>query len=137
MGKKKGRAWLLRVSDGSGGWLGLAGITAKSLKINNSRIDVTAPDADDPEGVQWRESLDDVKSIDASGDYMASGAAAEARLIELAMSTAAEEEFQIIVPGQGTFEGFFSIDLEFSGDGAVSGSVSLASNGEVAFTPPS
>lgn len=132
--KKKGRAWLIRVHDGVSAFVPLVALTGKSLKINNSRIDVTTPDETTPEGEIWRETLDDVKSLDASGDYKVIGDAGQDRLVTIAMSTAAEEQFEIVVPGVGTFAGWFSVNLEFGDDGAVTGSISLESNGKPTFT---
>jgi predicted secreted protein len=132
--KRKGRAWLVKVSDGSGGFLNLVGLTGKGLSVNNSRIDVTSPDATNPEGELWRETLDDVKTVDASGDYNVVNSDAAKRITEIAMSAGAEDEFQIIIPGVGTFQGMFSVGVEFGGDGAVTGSLSMESNGKTTFT---
>lgn len=132
--KKKGRAWLIRVHDGTN-FIPLVAVTGKSLKINNSRIDVTVPDEANPEGELWRETLDDVKSLDASGDYkVVGGNDAQARLVTIAMSVAAEEQFEMVIPGVGTFAGWFSVNLEFGDDGAVTGSISLENNGKPTFT---
>lgn len=134
MAKRKGRAYLLKISDGAGGFDAFGGLTAKNLSINNERLDVTTPDPTTPEGVMWRETLDGVKSINVSGDYMLVKDAAETALITAAMSAAATEDFQIVVPNLGTFEGTFSVAVEYGDDSAVTGSMSLESTGPVAFT---
>lgn len=134
MTKQLGRAFLVKISDGAAGFDAFAGLTAKSLKINNERIDATTPDPTTPEGVMWRETLAGAKSVDVSGDFTLVGDAAESRALTAAMSEAATDGFQVIVPGVGTFAGTFSLDLEFGDDGKATGSMSLASTGAVTFT---
>lgn len=134
MVKKVGRAFLLRVSDGAGGFNAFAGITSKSLSLNNERIDVTTPDPATPEGEMWRETLDGVKSMDLSGDGRLVKDAAETRAFASALAAAGVDDFEIVVPNVGTYSGTFSINsLEFSGDDAASFSISLASTGQVTF----
>lgn len=134
MAKQKGRVFLIKISDGASAFTAFAGLTAKSLAINNERIDVTTPDATTPEGPYWRETLDGVKSISVSGDATLVEDASEARLITQAMSADATDDFQIVIPGVGTFEGTFSINVEYSGDGSVTFSMSLENSGEIEFT---
>lgn len=130
-----GRAWLIKISDGAAGFTSFAGLTGKSLKIDSERIDVTTPDAVAPEGVLWRATVDGVKSISASGDGKLVKDASEARLVSMAMSPAAADTFQIVVPNVGTFEGVFSVAVELGDDGAVTFTMSLESSGAIAFTP--
>ena len=105
MAKQKGRAMLLKISDGEAipDFTAFAGLTSKSLEINNERIDVTTPDAVNPEGEMWRETLDGVKSVSVSGDGQLVEGASEARLVTIALSAAAEGEVEVIVPGRGLF----------------------------------
>ncbi len=133
MTKQVGRAFLVKISDGSSGFDAFAGLTAKSLKINNERIDATTPDPTTPEGAMWRETLAGAKSVDVSGDFTLVGDAAETRALTAAMSDTATDDFEIVVPGVGTFSGTFSVDLEFGDDGKATGSISMASTGETTF----
>lgn len=136
MTKKVGRAFLLKISDGAGGFTPFAGITGKSLSINNERIDVTTPDPASPEGEIWAQTLDGTKSISLSGDGKLVKDTSEARLAAQALSAGATDEFQVVVPNVGTFEGVFAItSLEFGDDGAVTFSISLESSGKPTFTP--
>ena len=137
MAKQKGRALLIKISDGSAGFTAFAGMTAKTLKINNERIDVTTPDATTPEGVMWRESLDGVKSVSVSGDATLVEDDSETRLMTQAMATAATDDFEVVIPGVGTFAGTFSIEVEFAGDGSVTFALTLESTGAVTFTAES
>ena len=131
---KVGRAFLIKISDGAGGFTAFAGITSKSFSINNERIDVTTPDATTPEGAIWRKTLDGVKAVSFSGDGKLVADASESRLVTIAMSQAAAEDFQVVVPNVGTFEGRFSINLEYGDDGAATFSISAESDGVPTFT---
>ncbi len=133
-GRKKGRAWLLKIADGQGGFDPLTGITGKSLDINGERIDATVPDATTPEGPLWEASLDGVRNISFSGDGRSVGDAAETRLKGAIHSDSMTDDFQLFIPGWGTYEGNFSINLSFGDDGTVTYSISGASNGATAFT---
>lgn len=135
MAKQKGRAFLLKISDGAAGFNAFAGLTSKSLTINNERIDTTTPDASTPEGIMWADSLDGVKSVSVSGDFTLVDEAAETRAITQAMGNGAEDSFEIVLPDVGTFAGTFAItSLEFGDDGKVTGSISLESVGAITFT---
>lgn len=134
MTKKLGRTFLIKIKTDATTFVAFAGLTAKSLKINNERIDATTPDPVTPEGAMWRETLAGAKSVDVSGDYTLVEDAPESALVAAAMSDAATDEFQVVVPGVGTFEGVFSVEAEFGDDGKVTGSMSLASSGAITFT---
>ncbi len=135
MAKQKGRAALIKISDGAVGFDAFGGMTAKSLSINGERIDATTPDATTPAGIMWRETLSGVKTVSMSGDITLVGDAAEARAVSLAMADDNTDDFEAIFPGVGTFAGRFSINLEFSGDGGLTASISLESEGPITFTP--
>lgn len=134
MVKNVGRAMLLKISDGASGFQSFGGLTAKSIKINGERIDVTTPDPTTPAGIMWRETLSGARSVDLTGDVTLVGDAAEARAVSIAMSANQTDEFQVIVPGLGTWEGVFSLDLEFSGEGDLTGALAMGSTGAVTFT---
>lgn len=134
MAKKVGRAFLIKISDGAVAWTAFAGITGKSLKINNERVDATTPDATTPEGILWRDTLDGVKSVSFSGDGKLVKDASEARLISMAMAQDASDSFQVVVPNLGTFEGVFSIEVDYGDDGVATFSISAESSGPITFT---
>lgn len=135
MAKQKGRVFLLNISDGLGGFTTFGGVTSKSLSINNEQIDATTPDVANPEGPMWRALLDATKSVEVSGDITLIGDASMARAVQTAMADTPKDDFQIIVPSVGTFQGTFFVNLEFGDDGKVTASISLSSDGEVTFTP--
>ncbi|MFC6640818.1 MULTISPECIES: phage tail tube protein [Sulfitobacter] len=136
MAKQKGRAMLLKISDGEAipVFTPFAGLTSKSLQINNERIDVTTPDPVTPEGEMWRETLDGVKSVSVSGDGQLVEGANEARLVTIAMSAAAEDDFQVVVPGLGAFAGRFAVNVEYTGAEDMTFSITLQSTGKITFT---
>lgn len=134
MAKQKGRAMLLKISDGAAAFSSFAGLTSKSLEINNERIDVTTPDPVTPEGEMWRETLDGVKSVSVSGDGQLVEGANEARLVTIAMSAAAEEDFEVVVPGLGTFAGRFAVNVGYTGAEDMTFSITLESTGKITFT---
>lgn len=133
MTQQVGRKFLIKNSDGAGSFKAFAGITGKSLKIGTERIDTTVPDPTTPEGILWRRSLDGAKSVSFQGDGKLVKDASEARLVEMAMSQAAEDEFEIVVPNVGTFTGVFSLEVDLGDDGAVTFAISAENNGPVSF----
>ena len=139
MAKQKGRALLIKIGDGAETetFANLCGLNSKTLTINNSRIDVTTPNCDDPGGALWTETLQGVKNCATSGDGFFEDSAAEASLNTLAMSNDPVANFQIVVPDFGTYEGAFAVTtLDFGGEteGGTTYSLSLESTGAVAFT---
>ena len=138
MAKQLGRSMLIKIDAADGlSYLPLAGLNSKSLTINNNPIDVTTPDASTPGGVLWTELLDGVKNISVSGDGIFIDEAAELQLNAVAMASPPEDEFQIVVPSFGTFEGVFQVtSLDYGGEteGGQTFSLSLASNGAITFT---
>lgn len=135
MTKQKGRLFIINISDGAGGWDPFAGMTSKSLSINSEQIDATTPNKDNPEAPMWRCLLDATKSIDVQGDVTLEDDQAIKRATTIAMADTNKEDFQVIVPTIGTFEGTFFLNLEFGDDGKVTASLSLQSDGVVTFTP--
>lgn len=139
MAKKKGRTLLIKIGDGADPevYSTLCGLNSKTLTINNSEVDVTTPDCVDPDGVLWTEVLDGVKRVSVSGNGFFEDSASELRLNTVVMATPPVASLQVIVPGLGTFQGeFFVSDVEWGGEseGGVTGSLSAASTGAIAFT---
>lgn len=132
MAIQKGRDMLLKLSDGEGVFLTVAGIRARTVSLNARAVDVT-----DSGSGGWRELLAGagVRSMAVSGSGVFRDAASDARMREVFFGQVAEQ-WQIIVPGFGIFTGAFLITaLEYAGqhDGEATFAVTLASAGEVAF----
>ena len=136
MGKKNSRGLLIKIGDGeeSETFTAFAALTAKSVKIGNERIDVTT-EGIDPDAAIWRETIDGTKSVSFSGDYTLVKDVPEVRLAEVGMSKEAVANFQLVVPNVGPFSAAYSLEAEYSGDGAMKGSMSGESTGVVTFAP--
>ena len=139
MTEQLGRTLLLKVGDGGGPevFTSIAGITSKSITINNEAIDVTTPDASDPGGSLWSKSLGGLKAVSVSGDATFKDDASELRLNAVAMASNPVANFQIVIPDFGTYAAEFRVtSFEFSGEstGKVTFSISLESSGAVTFT---
>ena len=138
MAKQLGRALLVKIGDAASPevFSNLCGLNSKSLTINNSSIDVTTPDCTTPEGALWTATLAGLKNLGLSGDGFFEDSVAEARMNTVAMAADNTVNMEIVVPDFGTYSGAFRISsLEFGGEteGGVTYSVSLESNGTVAF----
>ncbi|MCY4129023.1 MAG: phage major tail protein, TP901-1 family [Gammaproteobacteria bacterium] len=136
MPKATGRAMLLKMEVNSTDTL-IATINAKTLVINNQPIDVTTPDADDPDGDLWQETLNGLKSMAISGDGRFNDSAAEVALANLALADKSIGTFQVVVPNFGTYEGSFLLEsFEFGGEaqGPLTFSISLTSAGKPTFS---
>ena len=138
MAKQLGRALLVKIGDAASPevFSNLCGLNSKSLTINNSSIDVTTPDCTTPEGALWTATLAGLKNLGLSGDGFFEDSVAEARMNTVAMAADNTVNMEIVVPDFGTYSGAFRISsLEFGGEteGGVTYSVSLESNGTVAY----
>ena len=138
MAKQLGRALLVKIGDGADPevFTNLCGLNSKSLTINNSSIDVTTPDCTTPEGALWTATLAGLKNLGLSGDGFFEDSVAEARMNTVAMAADNTVNMEIVVPDFGTYSGAFRISsLEFGGEteGGVTYSISLESNGTVAY----
>ena len=138
MAKQLGRALLVKIGDAADPevFTNLCGLNSKSLTINNSSIDVTTPDCTTPEGALWTATLAGLKNLGLSGDGFFEDSVAEARMNTVAMAADNTVNMEIVVPDFGTYSGAFRISsLEFGGEteGGVTYSISLESNGTVAY----
>ena len=138
MAKQLGRALLVKIGDAASPevFTNLCGLNSKSLTINNSSIDVTTPDCTTPEGALWTATLAGLKNLGLSGDGFFEDSVAEARMNTVAMAADNTVNMEIVVPDFGTYSGAFRISsLEFGGEteGGVTYSISLESNGTVAY----
>lgn len=139
MAKQLGRSFLLKVGDGEASetFTAVAGLNSKSITINNSAIDVTTPDSTTPGGALWSQSLNGLKAVSVSGDgIFLDESAQEGRLNTVATNADPVANFEIVIPDFGTYSGEFrvtSFELGGETEGAVTFSISLESNGVIAF----
>jgi TP901-1 family phage major tail protein len=131
-----GKDLLLKVDqDGTGVFVTLAGLRATRLTFNAGSIDVTSTESTGG----WRELLGGggVKSAAVSGSGVFRDAGTDARARQLFFDGEVPA-FQVIIPDFGIVEGAFQItSLEYGGthDGEATYEISLASAGELIFTP--
>ena len=134
MSAQKGRDLLVRVSNGAGGFVAVAGLRARQLAFNAETVDVTNADS----AGRWRELLAGagVRRASVAGAGVFRDEASDARLRQLFFDGAIDS-FQIVVPAFGTIEGLFQItSLEYRGDhaGEVTFDMALDSAGALSFT---
>lgn len=139
MAKKKGRLMLIKIGDGAETeqFLTLCSLTSKSFNLNDTEMDVTTGDCDDPTGALWTEVLNGIKRASLSGNGLIEESTAEARLMAIKMSDEPFANTQVIVPGVGTFVGrFHYASVEFTGEqeGGQGIGLTLNSSGAVTFT---
>lgn len=139
MAKPKGRLLLIKIGDGevTEEFTTLCGLNTKGITINNSEYDVTTADCADPGGALWTEVQNGTKRVAVTGSGIMKDEAAEERLNTVAMSADAVANFQVIVPGLGTFAGEYHVaSAGYSGEmqGGVSYDISLNSSGIITFT---
>jgi TP901-1 family phage major tail protein len=131
---QKGRDLLLKLDEsGSGAFVTVAGLRAKSLSFNSATVDVTHAES----AGQWRELLAGagVKSARLTGSGIFKDAASDATARQLFFDGLIRD-WQVIIPDFGTVRGPFQITaLEFSGDhdGEVAFQLGLESAGALAF----
>lgn len=136
MSAQKGSELLIKIGDDASPevFTALAGLRTKSLTINAEQVDITNSDS-----VQkWRELLPGagVKSMAVSGSGVFLDAAVDQTLITEVMAQT-HRDFQIVVPGLGTFEGRFQIaqwQLAGEHNAEVTYDVTLESGAIIAYT---
>jgi TP901-1 family phage major tail protein len=136
MAAQLGRTLVLKVDNtGSGSYQAIASIRTKSLKIASEAVDVT--NADSPN--QWRELLASagVKSMEVSFNGLFDDGVYINTVNTLALAGTIRN-YQITHPSLGTYQAAFQITaFELNGDfnGALEFSATLASAGDMTFTP--
>lgn len=130
-----GRNILLKLDvTGSASFQAIGGLRSRSIKLNAEQVDITNSDSTN----QWRELLAGagVKSAEVSGSGVFLDGTYDTNVVSL-MMTDTHRDWQVIIPGLGTFQGKFKIaTYENTGDynGEVTFALTLASAGEITFT---
>jgi TP901-1 family phage major tail protein len=133
MAIQKGKDLLLKVADGAGGFVTVAGLRSRALSFNAEPVDVTHSES----AGRWRELLAGagVKKASVSGAGVFRDDASDA-LVRGLVFDGAIAEFQVIIPDFGRVEGPFQVTgLEFKGDhaGEVAFELALESAGALSF----
>ncbi len=133
MGAQRGRDILLKISDGVGGFVTVAGVRASRIELRSGQVDATGADSAEA----WRELLAGAgtKAARVSGRGVFRDAASDARM-RAAFFAGETPDWQLILPDFGVLSGAFLIsELTWSGahDGEAEFSVTLESAGLLGF----
>ncbi|MEM9668822.1 MAG: phage major tail protein, TP901-1 family [Pseudomonadota bacterium] len=133
MSGQRGRDLLLKIDDGTGTFVTVAGIRSKTLSFSAAAVDGTHTESPDA----WREIIEGagVKSAKISGRGVFKDASSDA-LIRQTFFSGLLATWQITVPDFGHVRGQFAItELSYSGDhnGEATFSITLESAGELDF----
>lgn len=118
MAQQIGRSLLIKRGDGATPevFTTLCGLLARSFSINNNMIDVTVPDCITPAGKVTESMVYGVQSLSFTGSGLFDNDAAGIAFMNAARNQSTGN-WQIIIPGWGTFQGPFVIEsVSFSGD---------------------
>jgi len=134
MGAQKGRDLLLKIDDGSGNFVTVAGLRSHRLAFSAGQVEATHQLSPG----RWRELLAGagIRNASISGSGIFRDELSDARIRELFFDGEVAR-FQVVVPDFGIIEGPFQIvSLEYSGEhrGELTFEISLESAGEPAFT---
>lgn len=134
MSAQKGKDMLLKVDiDGSGTFLSMAGLRARTLSFNTETVDITDVDSTG----QWRELLNcGVKSARLTGSGIFKDQSSDETLRSYFFNSTIRD-WQLIIPDFGTLEGPFHISgFEYGAahNGEVTFELTLESAGVISFT---
>ncbi|QCK86633.1 phage major tail protein, TP901-1 family [Phreatobacter aquaticus] len=133
MAAQKGKDLLLKIDDGTGAFVTVAGLRSRQLRFNAETVDITHAESVG----RWRELLDGagVKRASVAGSGLFRDAASDALMRQIFFDGAVRD-FQVILPDFGVIEGPFQVTaLEFAGNhnGEVTYDLALESAGAVGF----
>ena len=133
MTAQKGKDLLVKISDGAGGFVTVAGLRTRRLAFNAEIVDITHAESAN----RWRELLDGagVKRASVTGRGLFKDAATDAA-IRQTFFDGSILIYQIVIPDFGIVQGPFQLTaLEFAGEhnGEVTYDLTLESAGELTF----
>ncbi|PSC04523.1 phage major tail protein, TP901-1 family [Alsobacter soli] len=134
MPAQKGKDLLLKLDDGTGAFVSVAGLRARQITFNSEAVDVTSADS----AGRWRELLAGaaVRRAAVTGAGVFRDEAADA-LVRQTLFDDAIRTWQVIIPSFGIVQGPFHIaSLDYRGDhaGEVTFDLALESAGALTFT---
>lgn len=134
MPAQKGKDLLIKIHDGAGAFVTVAGLRAREIAFNAESVDVTHSESAD----RWRELLAGagMRRAGITGSGVFKDEASDA-LVRQVFFEGAIRPYQVIVPDFGRIEGPFQITgLEYRGDHAaeVTFDIALESAGALTFT---
>lgn len=133
MAGQRGRDILLKIADGAGAFVTMAGVRASRIELAAGMVDATGMDSPDA----WRELIAGAgtKTARVTGRGVFRDAASDARMRAVFFGGEAPG-WQLVLPHFGVLEGAFQItQLSWSGthEGEAEFSVTLESAGALAF----
>jgi len=131
---QKGKDLLLKLDDGSGSYVTVAGLRSRQISLNAETVDVT----DSESAGRWRELLSGagLRRAGLTGSGIFKDAATD-ELVRASFFGGSILKWEIIVPDFGTMSGPFQItSLEYSGqhNGEVLFELAMESAGQINFT---
>ncbi|WP_036282768.1 phage major tail protein, TP901-1 family [Methylocystis sp. ATCC 49242] len=134
MSAQKGKDLLLKIGDGAGGFVTVAGLRTRRIALNADTVYVTDAESNG----RWRELLGGagVRRASVSGTGVFKDQASDAMLRQ-AFFDGSLRDWEIVVPGFGVLSGPFQIsNLDYRGEHAaeVTFDISLDSAGAITFT---
>lgn len=133
MAAQKGKDLLLKIADGSGGFVTVAGLRTRGISLNAETVDVTHAES----AGRWRELLAGagLRRAAVTGAGVFRDQASDA-LMRAVFFDGEIRDYQVIVPDFGRLEGPFQITgLDYRGDhaGEVTFEMALESAGALTF----
>ncbi len=133
MAAQKGKDLLLKLDDGTGAFVTVAGLRTRRLTLNTEAVDVTHAES----AGRWRELLAGagIKRASVTGAGVFKDASSDTQIRQIFFDGLIRS-WQLIVPDFGRIEGAFQItSLDYRGDhaGEVTFDLALESAGELSF----
>jgi TP901-1 family phage major tail protein len=134
MAAQPGKDLLLKVDDGTGTFITVAGLRSRTLSLDAATVDVTHSES----AGRWRELLAGagVRRASISGSGVFRDAASDAEVRQMFFSGDIRA-WRVVIPDFGTVQGAFQITrLDYRGEhqGEVVFDLALESAGELSFT---
>ena len=138
MAQQTGRTLLIKKGDGASPevFTTVCGFLARSFTINNNLVDVSVPDCITPDNPVVQTMVYGVQALGFNGTGLFDNDAVGKAVANAARSQTTSN-YQIIVPGWGTFQGAFIVEtFNFSGDrdGNMEFEATFRANGTITFT---
>jgi TP901-1 family phage major tail protein len=134
MAAQKGKDLLLKIDDGTGTLVAVAGLRTRRLAFNTETVDITHSESVG----RWRELLAGagVKRASVNGAGIFKDEASDA-LVRAAFFDGAIRPWQMIIPEFGRVDGLFQItSLDYRGEfaGEITFDIAIESAGALTFT---
>ena len=140
MAKQNPDLFLIKAGDGGEpvAYQTMCGLNSRNLTLDGDNIDVTSIDCSGSGGKLFQEMIAGTAKVGFSGSGYFENKAQATALITSKLEGTSINDYQVIVPGLGIFEGKFITDsigtaAEING-GSVTLEFGLSSTGTVAFT---